>query len=182
MREAGAVLSLYNLSIGLPEQIGKNVRKDLRRYTETVMNEEWRTMARGKASPSTSAAFFAVLSDYTTADIQTERERELYSASLRLLAEVSESRLQRLDSSRGTIPGILWFTLIVGAILVISFPFFFGAQNLWAQLSMTVLLGLMVMLILLVASVLNHPFTGDVTVSPEPFKRVIQSMKQEPVL
>jgi hypothetical protein len=180
MHEAGAVISLYSLSMGFSEQIGKNVRQDLRRYTETVMNEEWRTMARGEASPSTSAALFAVLSEYIAADVQTERERELYSASLRLLAEVSESRLERVDSAKGTIPGILWCTLIVGAIIVITFPFFFGAPNLWAQVSMTVLLCTMVMLILLVTLALSHPFTGDVKVSPEPFKRVIKSMNLDP--
>jgi Protein of unknown function (DUF4239) len=179
MHEAGAVLSLYRLSVGLPEQIGKNIRKDLRRYTETVINEEWPTMARGEASPSASAALIAVLSNYITADVQTERQREIYSASLQLLAEVNKGRLERLDSADGTIPSVLWFTLIVGATLVVIFPFFFGTPNLWAQVSMTALLCLMVLLMLLVTLSLNHPFTGDAVVSPEPFERVIESMTLE---
>ena len=52
---------------------------------------------------------------------------------LRQLDEVSAGRRSRLVAADGTVPSILWYVLLGGAILTVAFTFFFGTANLRAQ-------------------------------------------------
>ena len=77
-----------------------------------------------------------------------------------------------MDSRTGIEP-LLWFVLIVGGLCVVSFTIFFGAENLKAQLAMACMLALLISLILFTILSLDFPFTGSVSISPEPFKMVL---------
>jgi len=68
---------------------------------------------------------------------------------------------------------LLWFVLIGGALATISFTFLFGAENLKAQIIMVVLLSAVISLILFTIMSLDFPFTGAVSISPEPFKWIL---------
>jgi high-affinity Fe2+/Pb2+ permease len=64
--------------------------------------------------------------------------------------------------------------LICGAVLTISFTFFFGTRNLQAQVLMTGILSLIVFMGLFVIVSINHPFTGAVHIDHEPLQAVLQ--------
>src|SRR5437764_984287 len=66
----------------------------------------------------------------------------------------------------GIVPGILWLVLFGGAILSVAFTFFFGTENLRAQVMMTGMLSALIFLGLLVIIAIDHPFTGTVKVEP----------------
>ena len=55
-----------------------------------------------------------------------------------------------------------------------SFTFFFGSENLAAQVMMTGILSLIVFMGLLVIVSIEYPFTGPVHVGSEPLQAVVQ--------
>jgi len=79
----------------------------------------------------------------------TNRQLALYQHVLKLLTVITDNRNGRLDSARGSVPGILWFVLIIGGGITLGYPACFAASNLMAQILMTASLAALVALSLL---------------------------------
>ncbi|HAH65189.1 MAG TPA: hypothetical protein DCL72_06870 [Rhizobiales bacterium] len=137
---------------------------------------EWATMARG--SPSTTTAHALAHLTQAIFDLHSDQIRDLalFQQSLHLLAVIEDNRNERLDSANGSVPPILWFVLIAGAIITLGYPAFFGTTNLVAQILMTATLAALVALTLLLALLLDFPFTGQVSVSSGAFDEALQQM------
>jgi hypothetical protein len=106
----------------------------------------------------------------------TTQEMVLYQSALRLLAQLTDNRNERLDSADGSVPTVMWFVLIAGGLITLGYPAFFGSTNLAAQVLMTASLAVLVAVALLLSLVFDRPFTGDVTVSATPFERALAEM------
>jgi hypothetical protein len=174
--EAKAAVDLHRVAYGLPVEGGAEIRQRLITYTDHVRKFEWETMARGM--PSSDAASDLDALSRTIFDIQPQgwREFALYQHALGLLAILTDNRNERLDSSDGSVPGLLWFVLIVGGLVTLGYPAFFGATNRMAQTLMTATLAILVALALLLALALDYPFTGDVKISVLPFAQALAQM------
>jgi len=68
-----------------------------------------------------------------------------------------------------TIPGIVWFVVIVGGAITIAFSSFLGAPSVGMHLSMCCLLAVSGALVLVLIIALSNPFRGDFRVSTAPF-------------
>jgi hypothetical protein len=174
--EAKAVVDLYRITFALPVEGGAEIRKHLVSYTNNVREDEWSTMALGEPSDAVvrdldrlSQAIFAV-------SPSNSQELALYQNALRLLAVMTDNRNERLDSSDGSMPWILWFVLIVGGVITLGYPAFFGSTNVVAQVLMTAALAALVALSLLLGLAFDYPFTGDVRISPAPFDHALRQM------
>ncbi len=174
--EAKAAVDLHRLSFALPIEGGADIRKHLINYVNDVREFEWRTMAVGEPSDAVvkdldrlSQAVFAVKPEGF-------QELALYQNALRLLAVMTDNRNERLDSADGSMPSILWFVLVVGGLITLGYPAFFGTTNLLAQALMTAALAELVALSLLLGLALDYPFTGEVHISAFPFDHALRQM------
>jgi len=174
--EAKAVVDLHRITFALPVEGGAEIRKHLIAYTNDVREHEWTTMAVGEPSgvvvkdlDQLSRAIFDV-------SPQSWQELALYQDALRLLAVMTDNRNERLDSSDGSMPGILWFVLIVGGLITLGYPAFFGSTNLVAQILMTAALAELVALAMLLGLAFDYPFTGEVHISVVPFDQALRQM------
>jgi hypothetical protein len=86
---------------------------------------------------------------------------------LRQLDHVTQARRVRLILAAGLVPGVIWLVLFGGAVITIGFTFFFGAENLRAQMVMTGALAALIFAELLIVVAIDHPFAGTVKVGPE---------------
>ena len=82
-------------------------------------------------------------------------------------------RRARLVAAEGTVPGVIWPVLFVGAAVTIAFTFFFGTQNLRAQTLMTGMLSIIIFSVLLTTVVIDRPFAGVVKVQPDALAEVL---------
>lgn len=174
--EAKAVVDLHRLTFALPSEGGSEIRQHLTAYANDVREHEWETMAFGEPADQVirdlaqlSRAIFEVKPDNL-------EQLALYQEALRLLAVVTDNRNERLDSSAGSMPGILWFVLIIGGLITLGYPAFFGSTNLVAQVLMTGALAELVALALLLGVAFDYPFTGEVRISPLPFDQALRQM------
>ncbi|MGH6803130.1 MAG: hypothetical protein ACREC3_07160 [Methyloceanibacter sp.] len=174
--EAKAVVDLHRVTFALPVAGGAEIRNHLIAYTNDVREYEWATMAVGE--PSDIVVKDLDRLSRATFDInpQSWQELALYQDALRLLAVMTDNRNERLDSSGGSMPRILWFVLIVGGLITLGYPAFFGSTNLVAQILMTAALAELVALAMLLGLAFDYPFSGEVHISAYPFDQALRQM------
>jgi len=59
----------------------------------------------------------------------------------------------------------------------VVFTFFFGSQNLFAQLTMTTMLAVLIVLIIFTILLMDFPFSGDLSISVTPFQQALEYFK-----
>ena len=174
--EAKAVGDLTQLSYALPEDEGIAIRLALSNYVNDVRQTEWVTMAQGLPSKTTADALAHLTEAIFNVHAKQLRDHALFQQALHLLALIEDNRNERLDSSDGSVPPILWFVLIAGALITLGYPAFFGTSNPVAQTLMTVALAALVALALVPAMILDFPFTGQAALTSGDFDEALQQM------
>jgi len=179
-REAGAASTLYRLAWGIEGEPGKGLRAALSGYLEADLKNEWPAMAHGGGSIVVTRALDAVYGQLLRLHPTDLRQVAIQSESMAQLGQLTQARRERLVRASGTVPGIIWFVLFVGAVLTICFTFFFGTHNIRAQSLMTGALSLLILFALLIVIAVDRPFSGSVAVTPEPLEEVLADFRAPP--
>lgn len=164
MKEAGASATISRISMGDTPEAGAT-RAALRDYLTTVVDDEWPRMARGEESLEARRKLDAL---YQAAMRLADNQPQAVGVEImQELGAITEARRSRLHHAMGAVPTPLWIMLIVGALITVGFTFFFGMENMRAQSLMTGALAVIIFLGLFIIVAYDHPFLGDVSVSPE---------------
>src|SRR4029078_5165653 len=161
-KEAGAIATIYRISADLPDVHALHLRAALGNYLTSVTEKEYRTMQEGKPSEDTRAALDALYAELLRLKTDTPRQAMVLGEMLRQLDLVTQMRRARLVASTGVVPGVLWVTLIIGAIGTLGFTLFFGTPNVRAQAMMTGILSILLFFGLLIVVLFYHRFAGAV--------------------
>ena len=102
------------------------------------------------------------------------RQQATFSELFTQLDLITQARRIRLHAAAGSVPQLLWFVLFTGAILTVGFTFFFGTENLPAQVLMTGILAANVFAGLLLIISINYPFSGPVHIGSEALSSVLE--------
>jgi hypothetical protein len=175
VQEAGAAATIYRLSQGMGDKAGADIRNAVTQYLEVAIAEDWPAMDRGTtgASPSARRALDAIYKTLMTADVGDRGGPPVMSELLHQLDLMTQARRARLIAEEGSVPGVIWLVLFVGAVATIVFTFFFGTRNLQAQVMMTGLLAMMIFAELFIIIALDRPFAGSVKVEPTALLEVL---------
>jgi Protein of unknown function (DUF4239) len=172
--EAGAAGTIYRLSQGIDGQPGIALRGALTNYLRAAISDDWPAMERGSASTSAGEALDAVYKALLTFESPERRDTALVSEILHQLDTITQMRRARLSAAEGLVPGVIWPILFGGALITIAYTFFFGSQNLGAQVLMTGMLSIIIFSGLLTAIVIDQPFAGVVKVKPHALTEVLE--------
>ena len=96
---------------------------------------------------------------------------------VRTLNQLYDARRGRFHAAIATLPAILWWNLLVGAVILMLFTYLFGVPHLLMHVSMVSLLGALIGLVLLLIVLLSNPFRGRSHVSVEPFNHLVRSVE-----
>lgn len=168
-KEANCLSDLYRDSESFAAPAREEIRFLCKLYGDTVRNEEWQTIQKGEGSVHVQEVIKKLWSIYKNYEPKTLSEKAFFEESVRKLNELCEMRRLRVLDSRAGLHPILWFVLVAGGLVTISFTFFFGSENLNAQITMTALLATLIVLILFTILLFDFPFTGDVSISADAF-------------
>jgi hypothetical protein len=172
VHEAGAAATLYRLGAG-PEPEARQLRAALAAYLALVIEREWPQMARERESAEANRALDALYSAALRLAQAAPRQPAVLMPIFNQIDLITEARRSRLHLAIGVMPAVLWAALLLGGFLTVSFTFFFGTENLTAQVMMTGILAIIVFMGLFVIVSIDHPFTGPVRVDPGPLLRVL---------
>ena len=173
--EAKAAVDLYRVAEALPGK-GAAIRSGVVKYVQDVRETSWDAMATGQESELVAQDLRTLSHRILALDVQSRKEQILFQQALDLLTVITDNRNERLDSANGSVPGVLWFVLVVGGIITLGYPAFFAASNLVAQVLMTGSLAALLALTLFLGLAFDFPFTGDPHISKEPFADALLQM------
>jgi len=171
--EANNYANIYRNSAGFDEAFRNEVKKRMDAYLRAVIDDEWPRLGAGGRSPlvqELAAGFWLFFGSY---EPRTEREKIFYAEAVSQMNEAGEYRRQRLVDAQTGIHPMLWAILLVGGLITVVFTCFFGSETLGTQLIMTSMLALLIAMSLLTILMLDHPFTGRVSIPPEAFMQVL---------
>lgn len=179
MQETTTISELWRDSQPFPPAVRDNIHKDLAAYTQSVVNDEWPAMAeRGEADPRTQEIYEHLWT--LTYDIQPETKNQdaFLTEFLARMNELSGERRLRILHSSEEVPGVLLLILLIGAVPTVAYTLLFSNRHAWVQAVIMGNIMLIVMLGILVTLSLQHPFSGGVSIKPEAFQELQESLHQ----
>jgi hypothetical protein len=173
-REAVALSALGGVSQLFSEPSQSEVRIELREtirlYSQAVVTREWKTMSHGLEDPGATHKLNRLVELYTTIKPLNAVQVTAQQNAMRLLEDISRHRISRVTTLSHTLIGLIWVLVLAGAVVSISFTWFFGSPSILAQAAMSAIIAAFIMMHLLVILKLTHPFAGETAVSPNPIK------------
>ena len=174
--EAIAPGGLYRDISAYPEPARAVMQEDLREYTRQVIEIGWPMQRRGIVPNNASGTLNDFQAHFMSFEPMTERQKILAAEAYKAFNDLVESRRGRLNTVTTEMPGPLWTLVIVGAVLSIAVSWFFHTASFSIHIWMTTLLSVLLGLIIFLIAVLDNPYRGSVSVTPEPLERVYEQI------
>jgi hypothetical protein len=164
--EAAAASDLYRTVGGLDPAFRDRVRQRLRDYAHNEIDIEWPLMARDALPHSGMApGLEAIVGEVDRYQPKGAAQVNVHQLALADAERLLDARRQRIADTSPSVPELLWFALICGAVATLGFSYLFGVENLRAQLVMTGILAAVVAILFVVIHEFDSPFSGTVGVS-----------------
>ena len=173
VKEANYFAQIYRDATGLPEPFRSQFLEANGNYLKAVVKYEWPQMQRGERSIEAQAAADRVWEVTASFDPKTEKEKIFFSEMLNKMNDAVEMRRQRIQDSGSGLHPSLWFVLLLGGIITVVFTFFFGSENLYAQITMTTMLAVLIVLIIFTILLMDFPYSGDLSIPATPLQLVL---------
>ena len=176
--EANALLNVFRLAAGLPEQQAGDLRKAALAYATTVVNKEWPAMANEAmtftANPDNGRMWDTLLA----VKIESPTQSMVAGQALHELGELNQRRRIRQLQSTSKLPDVLWFVLIVGGVVTIASSCMFGSISRELHLLQVSSFSLLIALTLVAIADIDRPFQGAVHVTNIAFTGALQTMSE----
>lgn len=141
------------------------------RYAHAVVEDEWPRMADGEESAAAGREVDELYRLFQSYVPKGDPAATFYGEALGKLNELVGARRARLNASQDELPSEFLILIVGGALMLIFFLYILSMPNERAHLFMVLAVAGLLGFNLLLAVVLDHPFSGDITVSFEPFKQ-----------
>jgi len=173
-REANELFDLARTVNGLPTELSRPFLELVDAYVRTVLNDEWPAMAERRRGPlARGNTLLDSMWDLLVAyEPRSECHKSLYDNALSRYNDLSDSRTNRVVSSRLRIPLALRLLLYVGAAVTVGSLWLFAVDSFAIHALMTGALAGSVSHILYVISDLDDCFRGNWQVPRFQFERV----------
>ena len=171
--ESTILADLYRDAEFFPLAGTKEIRANLRKYVEYIINEEWNIRPTKQLQIGIQTMTQSLWYSYYKIDLVDEKTRIFYQQSIDKLDGLMNARLAREFSTWERLSPMMWSLLIIGALITIGFMFFFGLESLRSQMLMTALLSGYLSFILYLVFSLDHIFKGPEGIKPTAFEQVL---------
>ena len=168
-READSLASIVRDSAAFPEPDRDRVRDAVRTYVRAVVDEEWELMREGSDSPRASRALDGIYEALQAVEPTTPAATAFHDDSVRQLNDALHARRDRLEAARGGLPFEMAMLIVFSSVVIVGYAVLVGSPNFWFHVLGPAAIAVVVAFSLLVLLDLSYPFSGDVTIDPEPF-------------
>jgi len=180
--EATSLGALFRNVSAYPEDVRRPIQETIEEYTRFVIEEEWPRMRQGELARGGMPLINRLQEQISAYNPATSGQYILHQEATQQFYRFFELRSVRLYSATTGIPGIMWYVVLLGALLSIFLVWLFD-MSLIAEFFlgglMSFFIGTMISLIL----VLDRPLRGEFGISPEVFQlllRFINDMLGQP--
>lgn len=166
-QEVDAATDVWRFAPYLQPADSKALTSDVGRYAGAVLFDEWPKMRRGQSSAAAQTYIVRLFNDAAGVRVESDRDANIQYQLLERVRTMADLRRSRINFTHSGVPNVIWVALLLGAVIVICFEYLFGLPNFKVQLLMTAMTAAMIGLSFSVVILLDYPFRGDVSISPE---------------
>jgi len=179
--EATDLSALWRDAQAMPTEYRSAIQQQLIQYADSVVHDEWPAMARDHGpSARTSAIYEDLWRRFYAVQLDGGSPTQIafYQETIRRLNDLSMLRRRRLLAAQSELPPLMWILLLAGGVVTVLFALLFGTRHAWVQYAVIGVITSLVTFSILLVDAMQYPFSGDVSIRPEPYELVLTSMKQ----
>jgi hypothetical protein len=168
-REVAALDALNQDVSTYPPPHGQNLQWLLRDYCRYVFKYAWNDYAQGEVPTGEQTRISAFHERLLYFEPQTETQKIVHGETIHQFTTFLETHRVRQNSVTTGIPPVMWYVVLVGAVLNIALIWLFDMKlitHMFLGGILSFFLGAMILLI----GVMDRPFQGEVSVSSKPFE------------
>ncbi|NGO87505.1 DUF4239 domain-containing protein [Streptomyces sp. 196(2019)] len=168
--EAQALHEVRERSSVYPAEVRDTIRADLDAYVAHVVGKEWRVMAeQGTLTERGTELLARVRADVTDFEPQTEHEGQAYQPLVDQVAAADDARSSRGENAGGTMPALVWFGLIIGALVTVGLIFTLQIRRTFRELLLAGLFSALIAFLLFLIWSFDSPFGRGISATASPF-------------
>jgi hypothetical protein len=176
--EAAALHEISERVRVYPPDARDRIRDDIEAYVGYVVTTEWDTMAdEGRVTEGGHKLFERVRQDVTDYQPKTDFEAQAYQPLLDQVTAANQARIARAESTGETMPGVVWFGLIAGAVVTIGMIFALQIRRTTRELILAGLFSALIAFLLFLIWDFDSPYSRGVTASADPFLNLFPGAK-----
>ncbi|MFD1661514.1 DUF4239 domain-containing protein [Streptomyces caeni] len=153
-----------------PADVRDRIRADVNAYAGHVVTTEWKTMAaHGTLTVRGRELLQRIRQDVTDHEPATDFQAQAYQPLLDQVAAADAARAARADSAGSTMPPVVWFGLIAGAVVTIGMVFALQIRRSARELVLAGLFSALIAFLLFLIWDFDAPYGRGFTASAQPF-------------
>ncbi|GAB3567033.1 hypothetical protein GCM10027578_17050 [Spirosoma luteolum] len=170
-QEASSIAVLYRDLGGYPQPLKTRLQGELRAHTDFIIRKAWPAQRLGFIYENNYLTRFQ--QGLLTFEPQTTGQQVLHGETIQAFNRLVDVRRQRIESVKGSVPGVLWSVVLLGALATIVFSYLFQVENLRLHALLTGILAGMIGLLVFLIAALDHPYWGEVSVPADAYQLVL---------
>jgi hypothetical protein len=168
LREVATLGRLMAQAPLVGEEAGKAINSAVLGYSQTVATKEWPLMVNGGESTEALAWLRKLDTSIMSAGGVSDGIVKIRLSTL--VDEVVARRVDRISSAPDPVlSNIIFHLLLVGAGLAIVMGWFLRGPSIFVHLILVALISSSVITMMVLSAQLLYPFSGPVSISPQPF-------------
>jgi hypothetical protein len=153
-----------------PPDVRDRIRGDVDAYVGHVVTTEWRTMAdHGRVTPRGDQLLDRIRADVTDYRPASDFEAQAYQPLVDQVTAADQARTARADSTGATMPGVVWFGLVAGAVVTVGMVFALQIRRTTRELILAGLFSALIAFMLFLIWDFDAPYSRGVAASTAPF-------------
>ncbi|MFJ5533865.1 DUF4239 domain-containing protein [Streptomyces sp. NPDC093261] len=153
-----------------PPDVRDRIRADVNAYVGQVVGPEWKAMTdHAKLTAHGGELIQRIRQDVTDYKPGSDFEAQAYQPLLDQVTAADTARTARADSTGSTMPPVVWFGLISGAVITIGMVFALQIRRTPRELVLAGLFSALIAFLLFLIWDFDAPYSRGITASPEPF-------------
>lgn len=174
-REAGFLRAIYRSVTDYPEPARSQTLPLIREYTRYVIQEAWPQQRRGIVSSDGVARMNAVQAKLFGFEPATKAQEMVHAQTLAQFAEMAQVRRARVQSVDTGVPSMMWYVVIVGALVTILLVWMLD-MKLIPHLLLSGVLVFFLSTVICLIFVMDKPFRGEISIGPNAYEAVYKRM------
>jgi len=175
--EISHTMDLYRNTAVFPEEVRKDMQTACVRYLQDMATHEFPAMKELRVSDQAFKSYSEIWNSLYKYKPVNDFEQIWYTECIQELNDLADARRYRIIAINSKIAPLMWYFLIFGATITIGFGYLFGTKNQKAHQLMIILLSVTIGITLLIIEQLDQPFSGLISLSPEPFQLLLEQLR-----
>ncbi|MFC8670206.1 MULTISPECIES: bestrophin-like domain [Streptomyces] len=168
--EANALHEISERVRVYPPDVRDRIRDDVNAYVGHVVTTEWKAMADdGKVTEQGTKLLAEIRNDVTDYEPRTDFEAQAYQPLLDQVTAADAARTARAESTAPTMPGVVWFGLITGAVVTVGLIFALQIRRTLREVILAGLFAALIAFLLFLIWDFDAPYSRGITATADPF-------------